>query len=63
MIRSLFLVYHIYGMIRSLYQLCVKCILFCVVVYVVIVSRQRAIYFSYFVPRFLFSLSTFLDFI
>ena len=63
MIRSLFLAYYIYGMICSLYQLFVRCILSCVVVFVVIISRQKTIYFSYFVPRFLFSLSTFIDFI
>ena len=50
-------------MIRSLYQLFAKYILFCIVVSIVIVSRQRTIYFFYFVPRFLFSFSTFLDFI
>ena len=37
-IRSLFLVYHIYGMIHSFYQLFVKYILFCVIVCVVIAS-------------------------
>ena len=63
MIRRLFLAYHIYGMIRSLYQLYVRYILFCVIVCIMIASRQKTIYFSYFVSRFLFSLSTFLDFI
>ena len=62
-IRSLSLAYHIYGIIRNLYQLCVKCIWFCVILYIVIASRQRTIYFSYFIPRFLFSFFIFLDFI
>ena len=41
MIRSLFLAYHIYGlMIRIASSVsCVRCILFCVVVYVVIAGR------------------------
>ena len=65
MIHSLFLAYHIYGLIIRIasFVSCIKYILFCVVVCVVIAGRWRTIYFSYFVPRFLFSLSTFLDFI
>ena len=65
MIRSLFLAYHIYGlMIRIASSVsCVRYILFYVIVYIVIAGRWRTIYFSYFVSRFLFFLSTFLDFI
>ena len=63
MIYSLFLVYHIYEMIRSFYQLYIRCVLFSIIVYVVIARRQKTIYFSYFVPRFLFSLFTFLNII
>ena len=63
MIYSLFLAYHIYGMICSFYQLCIRGILFYVFIYIMIASQQKTIYFFYFIPRFLFSLFIFLDFI
>ena len=46
MIYSLFLAYHIYGMIRRFYQLCVRFILLFVVIFLIIANWQK-LYISF----------------